>query len=374
MIKQQLHPTPLHHEFFRQFLKWPLIVLMVIACLGAAIPSVAQTGSTQLRVGHFVLDAPAVNLYVDDAAILGNDNAPSIFSPMTLPDQYLDFAADAHTFMVAADGDTQKSALIPAESFTLEVDHHYLLAILGNAGAGDLHFRLIDETAEIEKMDINKSAVSIIVNNINGIPAVDGSLGGKPFFTNLAYGAYIVAQDPTEGQGTQINAHNDPASMLFEFPEAVGSPANIFAVFAFSGKYPGTVWEDYTAYYVGQYVGQLSVTDGGVIAVGDSVPVTFTGMGQRVRYTLTLDTKTSLDIVEAMNDVTSGADAYLRINNAAGDTLYESDEVSMDDNDQGIYDAGWKGLTLEAGAYTLEAATFADTGSGDFTISVSLAQ
>ena len=46
--------------------------------------------------------------------------------------------------------------------------------------------------------------------------------------------------------------------------------------------------QDYTPYYVGQFVGKLTLVDGGSIKVGDSVPVNITDMGQRIRYSLTL--------------------------------------------------------------------------------------
>jgi hypothetical protein len=351
-----------------------LMVMIALFCLGAAIPSVAQADTAQLRVGHFVFDAPSVNLYVDGDSVVGQDALPSIFSPITLPGRYVDFPAGAHTFAVVPEGDTLESAIISDQEFTLEAEHHYTLAMLGNAAASDLHFTLLDETAALEQMDISISAVTIFINNVYSIPAIDAYFADEPIVNNLAYGDYFIFQDPTEGKGSMITAHGDPDSVIFEYADAVGSPGDYFAIFVFSGQFPGTIGEDYTLYYAGQYVGELSIIDGGAMAVGDSAPVTITDMGQRVQYTLTLDANTTLDILESANDVASGADAHLRIYNAAGDTIFENDELSMDDNAEGVFDAGWFGLELDAGTYTLQAGTFIDTSTGEFTLSVSASQ
>jgi hypothetical protein len=362
-MKQQFRHT--------MFPQWLLIVIIALLCFGVAIPSAAQADMAQLRVAHYVFGAPSVNLYVDGKVIVGAaDNLPSVFSPMTLQGQYIDLTAGVHTFAAVPDGDTLKSAVINDQEFTLETGRHYMLAVMGHLAASDLHFTLLDETAAIEQNDITKSAVTFLINNVYGIPAIDISFADKPIVNNLAYGDAFIMQDPTEGKGSKITAHGDPNSVIFAYADAVGSPANILAVFVFSGTFPGTMDKDYTVYYDELYVGKLTITDSGTIAVGDSLPVEFTGIGQRVQYKLTLTKTTTLDILQTANDVTSGGDANLRLYNAAGDMLFLNDELTMDDNAQGIFDAGWKGLTLDAGTYTLEAGTFVDAGTGAFTLSV----
>lgn len=362
-MKQQFRLT--------MFPRWLLIVIIALLCFGVAVPSAAQADMAQLRVGHFVFGASSVNLYVDGKAVLAAlDNLPSVFSPMTLQAAYIDLTAGVHTFAAVPDGGTLKAAIISDKELTLEAGRHYMLTMLGNPAASDLHFMLLDETAAIEKNDITKSAVSVFINNVYGIPAVDFYFAQKPWQENLAYGDYSVWQDPTEGKGSKITAHGDPNSVIFQYDDAVGSPANILAVWVFSGKFPGAYQKDYGDYYDEQYVGKLTITDAGAIAVGDSVPVEFTGIGQRVQYTLTLTKPATLDISQTAKDVTSGADANVRLYNAAGDMLYLNDELTLDDNAQGIFDAGWKGLKLDAGTYILEAGTFVDAGNGTFTLSV----
>ena len=278
-------------------------------------------------------------------------------------------SAGAHTFAVSAEGEALDSALVGAQEFTLEAGHRYMLAVMGNVSLNDLHFTLIDETAIIAENDIKLSAVTIIINNLAGIPAMDVTFADKPVITNLAYGNYDIMQDPTEGSHTHIIAHGDPTAVILDVPEAVGSPAHFFAVFVFSGTFSGAIWEGYTALYTGQFEGELTIIDGGPIAVGAALPVEFTDMGQRVQFTLTLDKPAVLDIVQSSAEE---LDASLRIYDSAGNMLYENDELSLTDP-AGFWDAGWNGLSLEAGTYILEAATFIDTVVGTFTLSVSAA-
>ena len=197
---------------------------------------------------------------------------------------------------------------------------------------------------------------------------MDGRFAGQPYFDNLAYGDPVVTQDPTEGSGTLIVDHDNPDAVIVDFPDAVGSPAHFFAVFVFSGNFSGAPWEGYTALYTGQYEGELTLSDGGVITVGDALPVEITDMGQRVRFSLVLDAPAVLDIIQSGE---AGVDAYVRLYDAAGNLLQENDELSLDDNADGIFDAGWTGLSLDAGTYVIEAGTYTDTGAGSFTLSVS---
>jgi hypothetical protein len=300
---------------------------------------------------------------------MGVDDIPTVFSPMTLPTQYMDLPADTHNFSLVPDGKELVFAFFDEQEFTLEAGHSYLLAILGNVSADDLHFTLIDETEALEQMDISFSAVTIHINNLYGIEAMDATLNDDPIYSNLLYGDYFVGQDPLEGQGSKIMVHDDPDTVIFEYADATGSPANVFAVFAFSGTFPGTMFEDFVPFYVGQYAGEMTIIDGGSIAVNDAATISFDDIGQRVQFTLTLDETTTLDILQAATDVTSGADAYLRIYNASGDVIVENDELSRDNTD-----AGTLALELDAGIYILEAATFVDLGVGEFTLTVSESQ
>lgn len=357
------------------WLLWCIVWLMVALLMGAALarPLSAQEAppdTAQLRLGHFVFDGEDVGLVMDGVMTLGQDGEPVLFSPMTLPSQYLDLAEGVHTFAVTAEGGSLDAALVPEQEFTLEIGHRYLLALMGNVSEDDLHLMLIDETAAMEANDITQSAVSLFINNLAGVPAIDWQFDGEPFLTDVAYGDYAIYQDPTEGIGSFITAAGDPMAVILDVPYAEGSPAYFFAVFAFSGTFSGTPWEGYTALYTGSFEGSLTIIDSGVISVGDVLPLEFTEMGQRVQYTLTLDTPTVLNITQTGE---SGLDPFLRMYDTNGNLQRESDEITMLDNPEGIYDAGWLDLSLEAGTYIIEAGTFIDTGTGASVVTVDLA-
>jgi hypothetical protein len=344
--------------------------MLFVLMFGVSVTT-AQSEGAQLRVGHYVFDAPAINLYMNGEIEAGADGTPLLYGSMTLPTQYLDLAAGLHTFAVTAEGEPLESALVAAEEFTLEAGHRYMLAVLGNVSLNDLHFTLIDETAAIAEADINLSAVSIIINNLTGIQSIDGLFDGDLYFDDLVYGDYFVLQDATEGSGTLVIADSNPEAVVLDVPEAVGSPAHFFAVFVFSGTFSGAQWDGYTALYTGQFEGELSILDGGPIAVGEALPLEITEMGQRVQFTLTLEEPAVLDIVESG---AAGLDAVVRIYDPSGNLLYENGELAEEDNAEGIGDAGWSGLELEAGTFIIEAATFIDIGTGEFALSVSAAQ
>lgn len=365
-MQHQWNSTRLNGKF-RGFARIGLLLLFLLM-FGVTMTS-AQIEGAQLRVGHYVLDAPAVNLYVNGEIAAGADGTPVLYGSMTLPTEYLDLSAGVHTFAVTAEAEPLEPALVAAEEFSLEAGHRYMLAVLGNISADDLHFTLIDETEALAEADINLSAVTIVVNNLTGVQAIDGLFDGDLYFDDLVYGDYFVLQDATEGSGTLIIADSNPEAVVLDFPEAVGSPAHFFAVFVFSGTFSGAQWDGYAGLYTGQFEGELTIVDGGAIAVGEVLPAEITDMGQRVQFTLTLDEPAILDIVQSGE---AGLDAVARIYDPAGNLLYENGELT-EDNAEETFDAGWNGLEFAAGTYIIEAGTFVDIGTGEFTLSVSAA-
>ncbi|MBK9746047.1 MAG: DUF4397 domain-containing protein [Anaerolineae bacterium] len=349
---------------------WMGLVLVCLLLFGVSVTT-AQSEGAQIRVGHFVFDAPAVNLYVNGELVMGTDDMPLLYGVLTLPTDYLDVAAGTHTFAVTAEDEPLESALVGAQEFTLEAGHRYTLALMGNVSLGDLHFLLLDETAAVAEKDITQSAVTFFINNVTGVSALDFVFAGEPVITNLAYGDYQVMQDPAEGSGSLVTDSADPTAVLLEVPEAVGSPAHFLAVFVFSGTFSGAQWEGYDVLYTGQFEGELTILDGGPIALGETLPVEFTDMGQRMQFTLTLAEPTVVDILESGS---VEVDPFVRIYDAAGSLLYSNDELSMEDNAEGIGDAGCTACELDAGTYIIEAATFIDIGTGEFTLTVSEAE
>ncbi len=347
--------------------KWSFLIVMAVLCLIVATPAAAQETS-HVRFVHYVFNGPQVNVFVDEKVFTGEDAKPYGLNAFELSRPYMDLSADTpHTFAVVEAGKALDKALFKAQEFTLKSGHNYALVIMGNVVAKDLHFMLLDETAALEANDPKVSAVSFVINNLYGLPAVDLYFAGKPMVENLAYGDYFVGLDPTEGVGSKFTAHNDPKTVLFQLDDAIPGPAQTIAFFGLAGNYPGTLWEDYTIPYAGNYIGEPVVRDGGSIKVGDVIKVSLQEAGLRYDYKLVLDKDMVLDISLKGGGVDSGSDSYLRIFDAQGKIIAENDDL---DRQKLGTDAGLIGFKLPKGSYVIEAATPFDTFLGDYTLSV----
>jgi C-terminal processing protease CtpA/Prc len=108
---------------------------------------------------------------------------------------------------------------------------------------------------------------------------------------------------------------------------------------------------------------QYTVTDGGEIALGDSVDGTL-AVGERVQYVLTLEEDATVDIV--VGDETGTFDTYMR--------LYDTDGNLLDENDDAVPGEVFNSALTEEipGGFTLiiEVGTYDDVGEGDYTLSV----
>jgi len=347
--------------------KLSFLIVMTVLCLIVATPAAAQETS-HVRFAHFVFNGPQVNIFVDNKVFTGEDKQAYALNALELSRSYLDLNADtSHTFVVVEAGKTVDLTLFKPAEFTLKAGHNYALAIMGNVKAKDLHFALLDETAALAQYDTKVSAVTFVFNNLSGLPAVDLYFAGKLVLDNLAYGDYVAAQDAAEGVGSKFTAHNDPKTVLFQLDDAIPGPAQTIAFFCIAGNYPGTLWEDYTIPYAGNYIGKPIVRDGGSITVGDVTKVNLTEVGVRYDYKLVLDKDMVLDISLKGGGIESGSDSYLRVFDAQGKVVAENDDL---DRQKLGTDAGLMGFKLPKGSYVIEAATPFDTFVGDYTLSV----
>jgi hypothetical protein len=134
------------------------------------------------------------------------------------------------------------------------------------------------------------------------------------------------------------------------------------------GVSPAT--EDYGYTASAAYVGELAITEGAAITLGQPVEGEVALPGERVRYPLTLEADASLNItLSAAPD--SPFDAYLSVYNADGVLLSANDEASYED--EGL-DAGVTGLQLPAGNYTVEVGAFYDRTVGGYSLLVESAE
>jgi hypothetical protein len=110
---------------------------------------------------------------------------------------------------------------------------------------------------------------------------------------------------------------------------------------------------------------RVDVTDGGEIAIGDSV-IGELNPQERVRYTLTFESDAIISIV--LSDDTGELDTYLRLYNQADNLLAENDdaEAGAEPPHSALTD-----LEVPAGfVLVIEVATFNDESSGNYTLQI----
>ncbi|MDL1900962.1 hypothetical protein FBR02_09360 [Anaerolineae bacterium CFX9] len=110
------------------------------------------------------------------------------------------------------------------------------------------------------------------------------------------------------------------------------------------------------------------VSDGGEIAAGSSVDGTI-AVGERIRYVLTAEADDTLVI--SITNPDGQFDSYLRIYDADDNLIAENDDLQPGRN----YNSRVDGLAVSAGdVLIIEVGTYADSGAGDFTLTVEIAK
>ncbi|MBL8148284.1 MAG: peptidase S41 [Anaerolineae bacterium] len=112
---------------------------------------------------------------------------------------------------------------------------------------------------------------------------------------------------------------------------------------------------------------EVVITDGGEIAVGDSVDGEVT-VGERMQFTLTAEAAETVTIT--VSDPDGAFDSYLRVYDADGNLLAENDDIEL-----GVQiNSAIEGLELAAGdVIVIEVGTYDDSSAGAFTLTVEAA-
>ncbi len=129
--------------------------------------------NTQLRIGHFSPDAPAVNIFVDDELLFENVSFGTI-------GEFMDIEMGSYDLkIVPASGD---DAVIET---TLDLDAEMSYTVLAINTLAELEtLVLTDEQPSIDAGDARLR----FVHTVPDAPAVDIFVGGAPLFENVAFG------------------------------------------------------------------------------------------------------------------------------------------------------------------------------------------
>ena len=113
---------------------------------------------------------------------------------------------------------------------------------------------------------------------------------------------------------------------------------------------------------------EVSVEDGGEIAIGDSVDGELVA-GLRIQYTLTAEEDAVIDIL--VGDADGALDTYLRVYvDGAEEATYENDDIEA-----GVINSILQGIEVTAGqSIVIEVAGFNDSAEGAYTLSVTASE
>lgn len=213
-----------------------------ILLLLALVPLSAHEGAAHGRIGYFVMNAPNMDIYLDGVVALSD------FAAGTVSD-YLELEPGTHEFAVAPTG--QSAGMAALGSVEVEADHNYSFSVIGPA-TDSLQPLVIDETAAMEGCDLANSVFRILINNVEGLPAVSFYENDQYIEKSIPYGGYKATCAPAFFWDTgKAVEGKDLDKIVFDFDNEKDGNGGFWEPYTvyfwgLMGKYPGSPGEDYT--------------------------------------------------------------------------------------------------------------------------------
>jgi len=153
--------------------RFAFVAGMFLLALSLVVPAAAQDSMARVRVIHASPDAPAVDVFVDGAAVLTNVAFPAI-------SDYLSVPAGPHEIAVAPAGAGEAAAVITANP-TLEAGMAYTVAAVGEVAniraqiyndnlaapaAGKAHVRVIHASPDAPAVDVKVAGGPTLISGL----------------------------------------------------------------------------------------------------------------------------------------------------------------------------------------------------------------
>lgn len=342
-----------------------LIFVLIFSIFGVAAAQ-DDSDTARVRLVHLVTDGPVINVYIDGELFVFEGEPATLF-PGTFTD-YIPFEASTFSGAITPEGEPLESAILTSD-FTVEAGHDYTVLVIGSAAAGNVQYVTIDETALLADVEFQGNSAAIPINGLTGPEALTYALNDEVIVEALPFGEFSLSvEEAFASLPLLVTDAASPTDVVFNFP--VVGPAGTVTFFALVGNFPGQFQQDFFVWTLTEFRGELSIVEGGTIAVGDTVSVALEN-GSRANYALTLDADSSLDISLLATDAPSPTDPIVYVYDAEGNLVAENDEISFDDDG---FDAALRALELPAGTYTIQAAAYNDVGGGNMELSVTASE
>lgn len=227
----------------RFVMSFVLAIALMMSVVGVASAD-HHLGKANVRVAHFAIDAPAVDVFVGGEAVLEEVPFPAI-SP------YLELEAGAYEIAVAPAGAGIEAAVIGPVELTFEAGHSYTIAATGQLADESFGPLVIDETAAfmgdmMEEDDMMEPMAKVLVlHGISDAPAVDVALeDGTVLIEGAAFNGFATLEVPAGEYPLLVTASGDMDTVVFDlnptqlegdrfyFLAAIGTFPDDFQLFA----------------------------------------------------------------------------------------------------------------------------------------------
>lgn len=182
-------------------------ILMLLNFLSVQAQGSPIEGMARLRVAHYVLDAPALTVTVDDNI---------------LTEGTLEFRGTAAHVDVTAGEATIRfqhgNEVLAAGIVVLETNQDYTAALIGQVADSSVQVVLIPETELVAKVrDLaNPASYAVLLHGISNGPTVDFTLDGNMLRSGLRFGEYDVFSISAAPHDILVTFTDDPQSILFQ--------------------------------------------------------------------------------------------------------------------------------------------------------------
>lgn len=195
-------------------LRMSVFVLALAALiLGAAAPAQAQMAEkAMIRVAHFAVDAPAVDVFVNGEAAITNLPYPEVTS-------YVALDAGTYSIAVAPAGSGLDAAVIGPVDLEFAAGTSYTIAATGQLADSSFGPLVIDDTAQLAALTMPEGGSTItILHGISDAPAVDIYANDAMILENVPFNAYATINAPAEEVTIKITATGAPETVVVETP------------------------------------------------------------------------------------------------------------------------------------------------------------
>lgn len=216
-----------------------LILAAAVALVGVIGVSAQDDmdGMARVRVAHFSVDAPAVDVFVNGDAVLTGVPYPAMSGYLALP-------AGTYAVAVAPEGAGIEGAVIGPVDLEFAAGHDYTVAAIGQLADESFGPIVIDETmafgmAMEAEMSMEPTAKVLVLHGISDAPAVDVALAdGTILAEGLSFGAFTTLEVPAGEYPILVTASGDFETVVFDQLNPVNLAGDSLYFLAAIGTFP----------------------------------------------------------------------------------------------------------------------------------------